>query len=112
MTRTIEISEETYENIKDQLDDDTFEINSLQDLVGKKIFVRTVTYHLLGKVEKIMGNIVFLSSASWVADSGRFMQFVKNGTMKEVEPLGDWFFNLSSVVDGGEWKHELPKEQK
>ena len=84
-----------------------FDINSYEDFIGKKIFVRTVTYHLVGRVEKIVGNLVFLSDASWIADSGRFRQFIKNGALNEVEPVGDWFFNLSTVVDGCEWKHGL-----
>lgn len=113
MKRTIEVSEETYQKIKDQLSyDDIFDIDSYEQLVGKKIFVRTVTYHLVGKVKKIVGSLVFLSEASWVADSGRFMQAIKEGKLNEVEPLGDWFFNLATVVDGCEWRHDLPREQK
>jgi hypothetical protein len=114
MKRTIEVSEETYQKIKEQLGNDSLllDINCMEDMIGKKIFVRTVTYHLLGRVTKIVGGFVFLEEASWVADSGRFMQFVKDGAVKEVEPIGDWFFNISSVVDGCIWKHALPKEQK
>jgi len=62
MAKTITISDDTYESIKDQLGaDEQVDISDLQDFVGKKIFVRTVTYHLVGKVEKILGNLVFLS---------------------------------------------------
>ena len=113
MSKTINVSEETYEKIKDQLlAAEAKEINSLEDLVGQKIFVRTVTYHLVGRIEKMVGKMVFMKDASWVADSGRFMQAIKNGTLKEVEPVGDWFFNIESLVDGCLWKHDLPKEQK
>ena len=112
MTRTIEISEETFEKIKDQIGEDDFEINSYEDFIGKKIFVRTVTYHLVGEVTKIVGKLIFLKKASWIADSGRFMQFVLDGTIKEHEFVGDWFFNLDTVVDGCEWKHKLPRGQK
>ena len=55
--------------------------------IGKKLFIRTVTYHLTGKVEKVMGNFLQLSTAAWVADSGRFMQAIENGELKEVEPI-------------------------
>jgi hypothetical protein len=55
---------------------------------------------------------VFLENASWIADSGRFMQAIKEGKLSEVEPVGDWFFNYDTMVDGGIWKHDLPKEQK
>jgi len=110
----IEISEETLQKIKEQFagEFEQIEINNLQDLVGKKLFFRTVTYHLLGKVEKVNGNIIQLSSASWVADSGRFMQFIKDGIINEVEPIGDWFLNFQTVVDFGIWKHKLPTEQR
>ena len=113
MKRTIEVSEETYQKIKGQVGcEEIFDIDSYEQLIGKKIFVRTVTYHLVGMVRKIVGSLVFLTDASWIADSGRFSQFIKKGELNEVEPVGDWFFNLSTVVDGCEWKHDLPKEQK
>ena len=111
MTKTITVSEETFELIKDQLkDEEQVDISSLEELVGKKLFIRTVTYHLIGKVEKIIGNILQLSSASWIADSGRFSDAVKNGfgSSAEIEPLGNWFVNLQAAVDFGIWKHELP----
>lgn len=113
MTRTIEVSEETYAAIKDQLQaDERNDLLSLNDMIGKAYFFRTVTYHILGKVDKIVGNIAVLSLASWVADSGRFMNAIKDGTLKEVEPLGSWNVNLQAVTDFGEWKHKLPTSQK
>ena len=113
MAKTLEVSDETYEKIKDQLSvDEKMEINSYEDFIGKKIFVRTVTYHFVGKVEKIGGNLLFMSNASWIADSGRFMQAIKEGKLDEVEPIGDMFLNINSFVDGTEWKHELPTKQK
>ena len=111
--KTINVSEETYEKIKEQLlADEKTDINSLNDLIGKKLFIRTVTYHTVGKVEKIIGNILCLSGASWVADSGRFMNAIKDGTLSEVEPVGEAFVSLNAIVDFFQWKHELPKEQK
>ena len=86
--------------------------NAWDDFVGKKIFVRTVTYHLVGRVFKVIGKMVFLKEASWVADSGRFADAIKTGSLNEVEPVGDWFFNMDSVVDGGIWAHDLPTKQK
>lgn len=113
MTKTIVVSDDTYELIKNQLKtEEKIDISSLQDLVGKKFFFRTVTYHILGKVEKIIGSIVKLSTASWIADSGRFEQAIKEGKLDEVEPLGDWFINLNSLTDFGEWRHDLPTKQK
>lgn len=111
--KTLNISDETYERIKDQLtQEEQVEINSFQDFVGKKIFVRTVTYHLLGRVKKIVGNLILLDEASWIADSGRFMDFIKEGKTNEVEPVGEVYVNISSIVDLYIWKNSLPKEQK
>ena len=111
--KTIEVSEETYEKIKTQLkDDEKLDISELEDLIGKKWFFRTVTYHLVGKVEKMIGSFLQLSNASWVADSGRFTQAIKDGTLSEVEPVGIALINLNSVIDMFPWIHPLPKEQK
>lgn len=113
MSRTLEISEETYEKIKEQLQaDELVDVSSLDDLVGKKFYIRTVTYHLVGEVKKRMGAFLELSGASWVADSGRFMNAIKDGDLSEVEPVGTAWVNLSSVVDFFPWKHSLPTKQK
>ena len=113
MTRTLEISDETYEKIKTQLlEEEKFEVKSFEDFIGKSFYFRTVTYHLVGKVTKQLGHFLQLEGASWVADSGRFMQAIKNGTLDEVEPVGIAFVNLESVTDFFPWKHPLPKDQK
>lgn len=112
MSRTLEISDETYEKIKEQLSqDEQKEVNTYEDLVGSKWFFRTVTYHLVGEVKKMVGRFAYLKNASWVADSGRFMNAIKDGTLSEVEPVGDAFVNLDTIVDFFPWKHELPKKQ-
>lgn len=111
--KTIEVSEETYDKIKDQLlEEEQIDISSLDDLVGKKFFFRTVTYHMTGKVIKKIGNILELEDAAWIPDSGRFQQAIIDGDLNEVEPVGKAFVNLSTVVDFFPWKHKLPKEQK
>ena len=111
--KTIEVSEETYEKIKEQLGDDEMkEINSLSDMVGGKYFFRTVTYHLVGEVVKCVGGFLELKNASWVADSGRFMNAIKEGTLDEVEPVGKGYVNVNTIVDFFPWKHKLPTKQK
>ena len=79
---------------------------------GKSYFMRTVTYHIVGKVKDIIGNFLILENASWIADSGRFSNAIKTGVLDEVEPVGDWMLNMESITDGGEWIHELPTTQK
>lgn len=81
-------------------------------IIGKSYFIRTVTYHLLGKVEKISGNFLILSDASWVADSGRFSKAIKDGELNEVEFVGDAIVAINSIADGFPWMHKLPKETK
>jgi len=112
MTKTIEVSDETYNKIKDQLTaDELIDISCLDDLVGQKLFIRTVTYHMTGKVVKRMGAFIQLEDAAWIADSGRFSDAIKNGNLDEVEPVGTAWINLSSIVDFFPWKHSLPTKQ-
>lgn len=108
-TRIIEISEKTYEKIKDQITDEIIEINNL---IGKSFLFRTVTYHMVGKVVKRVNNFLELETASWVAESARFMQTIKTGELNEVEPVGIAFLNLETVVDFFPWPHKLPVDQK
>jgi len=112
--KTFELSDELAEQLADQLTEakGATEIAALADFVGRKLFIRTVTYHLVGKVEAVNGNLMELSGASWVADSGRFMQAIKNGTLNEVEPVGKCWVNASAVTDMFPWDHALPKDQK
>ena len=111
--KQIQISDECFEKLKDQLVNDGFtEINNLQDMVGKKFFFRTVTYHLTGKVKKVIGSILELEDAAWIADSGRFNEALKNGTLNEVEPVGSAFINVNSITDFFPWKHALPTSVK
>jgi hypothetical protein len=112
--KTLQISDETYELIKDQLkEEETLDINTLQDFVGKTFFFRTVTYHIVGKVVKILPmGILQLEKASWIADSGRFTQAIKEGILDEVEPIGSWFINVSTCTDFGIWNHSLDLKQK
>ena len=86
--------------------------NCFLSLIGDNYFFRTVTYHVLGKVVGVFNNFVVLEQASWVADSGRFMNFIKDGTVDEVEPVGRCYVNLDSVVDFFKWNHDLFTEQK
>ena len=111
--RTIQVSDTTYESIKGQLGEkEKTDLGQLDDLIGKKFFFRTVTYHLCGKVVSRMGNFLKLENASWIGDSGRFSQAIKNVKFDEVEPVGEAFINLESVTDFFPLYGELPTEQK
>jgi uncharacterized membrane protein len=80
--------------------------------VGKAYLIRTVTYHMLGRIEKQSGNFLVLSGASWVADSGRFGTAIESGDLSEVEYVGDAIVSLMAIVDAFPWKHDLPTKTK
>jgi len=81
--------------------------------VGEKYFVRTVTYHYVGKLAQITDTELVLDQASWVADSGRWANALKTGVLSEVEPyLGRVILSRAAIVDASVWNHDLPKEQK
>jgi hypothetical protein len=82
-------------------------------VVGEKVFIRTVTYHLTGEISDVGGKFLTLKDAAWVADSGRFMNAIETGSLSEVEPVTCKVrVNLDSIVDVYDWRHELPREQK
>jgi hypothetical protein len=111
--RTIEVSEETYDKIKwDLQEEERVDISSTDDMLDQSFFFRAVTYHCVGKVVKKMGKFLELSGASWVASSGKFSEAISKGTLDEVELLGTMWINLDTVVDMFPWKHKLPKETK
>lgn len=111
--KTLTISDETYELIKNQLQkDEQIDLSCLNDLVGGAYFFRTVTYHLTGRITQVLGNLLVLEDAAWIADSGRFTQAIKDGVLSEVEPVGAAIVNLSAVTDMFPWKHPLPMLQK
>ena len=109
----IEVSDEMLQKIKEESGKELLStIESYKDFIGKCWFIRTVTYHWVGKVVKIVGNHFQLENASWVADSGRFMNAITQGNLNEVEPVGNAFVLISSMVDIIPWTHKLPTEQK
>ena len=71
------------------------------DYIGKNVFFRTVTHHYTGKIEKVVGNEMLLSSAAWVADSGRFNVFLKDvSKVNEVEPYKNPIVvNTTAILD-------------
>lgn len=114
---TIEVSEETLAKIKEQLGTDIKlkELDVLDDLVGEKYLFRTVTYHMVGVVKKRIGNFLVMDAATWVADSKRFNEALKNGfsDSAELEYCGNGaLINLDSVVDAFPWKHDLPTKSQ
>ena len=78
-----------------------------------KVFIRTVTHYYVGRVGAINKLFVTLKDASWVADTGRWHQALKDGTLNEIEPFVDPVsIAIGSIVDATKWRHDLPSQQK
>lgn len=85
--------------------------------IGKAYYIRTVTMHIVGKLDAVHGTELVLSEASWVADSGRFHDALKGGVsnLNEVEPFPadqQVIVGRGSLIDATIWSHDLPKNQK
>jgi hypothetical protein len=81
--------------------------------VGKRYFIRTVTYHCIIEVKKIIGS--FLEGQYvWIADSGRFKQAIEDAELDEVEPIDiePAGVNINAIVDYFLWQHDVPTKQK
>ena len=82
-------------------------------VIGNKYFIRTATYHVVGKLVNIYTNELVLSSASWIADSGRFNAALISGNFEEIEPfVNDVIVSRGGIIDATEWTHELPSKVK
>lgn len=77
--------------------------------IGKSYMIRTVTMNNVGEVVAIKGDFLVLKNCAWIADSGRFHDFLKNGPVSnacEIEPMqGEVFVNMKAIVDVSEWNH-------
>lgn len=83
--------------------------------VGKNYFVKLVTHYLTGKLVRVTPKELVMVDVAWIADTGRYMQFLKDGTLNEVEPYPDGqevIIGRGALIDATEWKHALPRAQK
>lgn len=81
--------------------------------VGEKYAIRTITMIYVGKLEQVFHNELVLSDCAWVADTGRFYDFLKKGSVNEVEPmLGHVVVGRGGVIDASIWIHDLLRVQK
>jgi hypothetical protein len=81
--------------------------------VGKAYFIRSVTHHYTGKCVKCTKEWVELEDAAWIADDGRFNEFLKTGNANEVEPyVNSVRIPIGCILDATEWQHALPRSVK
>ena len=83
--------------------------------IGKNYFIRTVTMIFIGKLEQVLDNELILSTAAWIPDTGRFMNFLKDGekAVNEIEPFqNDVIIGRGSIIDATIWNHNSLVSQK
>lgn len=113
----IELSEEAISRLveKGLIQAPTTKANSYQQTgcLRTNVIIRTVTHYFTGHLLEEGPNWLVLTDAAWVADTGRWADALKNGTLNEVEPYPAGVrVNTSSVVDISRWDHLLPEAQK
>lgn len=81
--------------------------------IGKSYFIRTVTMYYTGKLESVLAGELVLSSAAWIADTGRLSDALRSGIFNEIEPFpGDVVVSRGCITDASVWLHPLPVSQK
>ena len=55
---------------------------------GEQYFVQTATHYYAGTLADVNDNALLLTDAAWVADTGRFNQFMGGAKPFELEPCG------------------------
>jgi hypothetical protein len=86
---------------------DTF---SIDNLVGRKVFIRTVTHYFIGELVGMDQQCFYLRSAAWVAETARWSDTVSKGTLNEVEPYPEDLtvcVSRAAFIDIFEWDQEL-----
>jgi len=80
---------------------------SIKGIIGRFLLfflanyhVRTVTYATAGKLKAIYEKEMVFENASWVADTGRFSEYVKDTSkLSENEYVGEIIVNRDAIVD-------------
>ena len=82
--------------------------------VGASYFIRTVTFHLTGRLVEVTEQELVIEDAAWIADDGRFADALKTGAFSEVEPYPDGkvIIGRGSLIDAQKVKFSLPRSQK
>lgn len=86
----------------------------VKKLIGKDVFIRTVTHHFTGRCTAVDGMFAKLEECAWIADDGRLSESMKDSSkFCEVEMYSDYrLIGLGAIVDIGPMTSELPRETK
>ena len=84
--------------------------------IGDTWFIRTVTYHLVGKLKAVTAQELVLEGGTvmWIADDGRFTDAISKGIFNETEIYGDQdvIVGRGSIVDATRLKVNIKVVQK
>lgn len=82
--------------------------------VGQAYYIRTVTHHLVGRLEAVTPQELVISGAAWVADSGRWHKALADGELSEVEPFpdGEVIVGRGGLIDAVPWNHPLQRSAR
>jgi hypothetical protein len=84
-------------------------------VIGENYLIRTVTMIYTGKLTKVFDKELVLIDASWIPETERWADTVKDGTFKEVEPYPDnseVILNREAILDLTKVYWKLPRSQK
>ena len=73
-------------------------------VVGRDYFIRTVTHYYTGRLVWVGDKEIAIEDAAWIADTGRFNEFVAGKTVNEVEPFptGIVILGRGAIIDMSE----------
>lgn len=110
--KTITINNEEYVLKADVSNLPTISEDTAPFSIGTAYIIRTVTHTYTGRLVWLSDKELVFDDASWIADSGRWMNAIKKGTLEEVEPMGTVIVGRGAIVDATVWTHDLPTKQK
>ena len=70
--------------------------------IGESYFIRTVTHYFTGRLIWVGDKELVLTEAAWIADTGRFSEFMAEKTANEVEPFprdSQVIIGRSAIID-------------
>jgi hypothetical protein len=89
----------------------------VKELIGRNVFIRTVTLYYTGRLTSVEDGFARLDDAAWIADTGtqqgRFAKTLADGlaSVAEVEPYpGECYVAMGAIVDVSQWLHDLPRK--
>lgn len=77
----------------------------------KKWYVISGDRHFAGEGE-IQGDFLHLENAAWIADTGRFSDFIAGADAAEVEPVGSVVIHISRIQAMIPIPHPMPMRKK